>query len=550
MANNVRDEKTPTYISPDYGQMIKQQTNGAIVEAFTAALFDRRTKFNVKTLITMFRNLIIMLLVKSAVEDTKGYVDTFKFTSMNPFKFFIQRVFKVKHVNFVIARVSGEKSDAKATDGKVTDGASRWMYEGKYLNTNLLKNYMEKKSVYIDQPGQYYINSFGYLIKINVTANSIAFIVPDLQNQKYEVESNIIRNSVDISFGSKTQVLKCSATSIQSPVPQFEPLAYSVAFETDNYCKLKRALDRYFIMNDEVSANAQPYTINFDGPPGTGKTTFCSYIAASGIFDVCVIVNMLQFTKNPFSSFLSSFKSKIDPMIKEINGKQPKLLIMFDEIDKWIDSHIENHICDLRDKSKVSKQSTGSGGDGKNGGQTVIENIKEMTLEEENDERRRRRHEFFDTLLMLIDGNIYPSNRTYVFIFNTNHYDKLFDMEKLHEKYHALVNRFERYTFALGEKKDIVKYFDNVRSRLRETLLKTDITNEKSEQIKQSLNGIIEAPEDVYDGIPTDIKLSYRDLHKNFRASGFDIMRTISIISNNHKNPGTVNAISKCIELN
>lgn len=519
MAN--KDNNNPTFIGPDYGQMMKQSTNSAIIEHFMGILLNKTGKFDAKTFLHLFRGVILAIIVKTAIEESKSFMDTMKFTNFNFVRYLIQCI-RVRHKTFVLYKYS-ENTKPEAT-------VTKWTYDERLINSNLMKTYLEKKGVFIEQPGNYYFPSGGYLIKTIISPNSISFVVPELPTCINEVEINIIRNSFDISFGSSTQVYRGTAMSASSHVPNLELMAYSSAFETDNYRKLKNALRRFVTVTKQVQQTAVPYVLNFDGPPGTGKTTFCSYLASTDIVDVCLIINMVQFNKCAFSQFLNALKSKFEPLIKDISGNSPTILIMFDEIDKWLDSYVDNQIIEIRDKSKVTKQATGAPTDSKSGAPAVVENFKEMTTEEELEKRKNLRHEFFDTLLALVDGLFYPTNRTYILIFNTNHFGRMFDMSTLAEKYHALVNRFERYRFDKGTKRDIINYFNNTVKKVEQTLESKDLTTEKKKEIAESLSGTLNVDPQIYEKLPNDIRISYRDLNKNFRASGYDIRKTIDQI--------------------
>ena len=114
-------------LGPDYGQLIKSQTNSAIIEAFLSFLFSKNTKLNIKNLTIMTRNLFIIIVVKFLLDDTKSYLDTIKITNLNIFRYFYQYI--------------------RYSEGKYefTQIGCKWVYANKHISINTLTPYLEQK---------------------------------------------------------------------------------------------------------------------------------------------------------------------------------------------------------------------------------------------------------------------------------------------------------------------------------------------------------------------------------------------------------------------
>lgn len=91
MQSNGNGDNKNIIVGTDYGQLSRIHTNGAIVEVFISLLFSNK-KFNGETIIVMLRNMAILLLIKILLEDSKTYLDKFKFSDLTIIKYIYQRL--------------------------------------------------------------------------------------------------------------------------------------------------------------------------------------------------------------------------------------------------------------------------------------------------------------------------------------------------------------------------------------------------------------------------------------------------------------------------
>lgn len=504
MATNTitNTENKNIVVGPDYSQMVNLHTNGAIIEAFIAMLFSNKTKFNGSTISIMLRNMAILLFIKTILEDSKSVLDKFRFTNLSVMKYMYQRVW-YSTVNYEIVMV-----------GK------KWMYGDRCISINTLTSFLEHKSIYLSQPGIYYYYYMSYMVKVNISEKTIAFYIPNISCVIKHMD-DVIHKNEEIIFGSKTTVLKMAVTP--SNIIKLEPVQLVHAFKTSNYQLLEESIKTNFTMDAILKFPSPPYCVNFDGEPGTGKTTFASYIAVAGLFDRVVICNLMQVAQLNFQDFITNLEKQISNTSnkeRKIDEENEKILIIFDEIDKWLESYISGQIDKMRAEARSSKQSVA------NNVQT-IETVEKMTDKEEDEKRIQYRTEFLDHLYRLVDGHILPDTRKYVIIFNTNHFDSLF--VNMNKRFDALIDRFGKYKFEKINKQDIIHYLKCINNSLQSYLSNDDIKKKLNNDIFKE---IYINDESIFEKINDDIKISYRSLHKILRMNGFRIKNTITALNN------------------
>lgn len=496
-------------VGPDYGQMLKLQTNATIVEAFLSKLFSNNTKFNLPTVFVFVRNIITILFIKTLLEDSKSYLDSFKFTNLNMFRHFFQSI-RYSTYNYEFVMVCG-----------------KWMYGDNYISINTLTPFLEQKSIFISQPGTYYFEYRGYLIKVAVTDKKISFRVPNIEALKRFIEQDIIHKNKEIVFGGKTTMSRAILGS--SGVVRIEPIPLVYAFETDNYIKLEESIKNYFIVDSLLKFPTTPFCVNFDGEPGTGKTTFGSYIASSGIFDRIIVCNLIQASKTNFSDLINNLERQIavtSPKDKKSDGDSETILLIIDEIDKWLESYTANQIQNMREEARGKKQVMN---DNKTPGM-MLESFEKLTEEEEEDKRTFIKNDFLDQLYRLVEGNMFSDIRKYVIIFNTNNFNKLFN--KVDERFEALRDRFTKYMFCRIGKCAIVKYFECFRKKLLECEYLNNVDSRKIASIGiNNIKKLCEYDISLYDKIPDSISITYRTLFKLFRNNNFSVEQTINSLA-------------------
>lgn len=494
--NSVNPDNKNIIVGSDYGQLIRLHTNGAIVEAFISLLFSRKTKFNLGTIVIILRNISILLFIKILLEDSKSYLDQFKFTNLSFVKYTYQQLW-YSTVKYEIILVG-----------------NRWMFQNKLVSINTLTPFLEQKSIYPSQPGIYYYYVSSYLVKVLISDKKIIFSLPNIASM-VEHMNNVIHKNEEIIYGNKTIMSKINVPS--SNIIKLEPMRLVNAFPTSNYKNLEESITCNFIVDSLLKFPSPPFCINFDGEPGTGKTTFGSYIATSGIFDRIIICNLMQATSMNFQEFITNLERQIiNTSCKKTDVEHETILIIFDEIDKWLKSFTENQIHKIRDESHCKKQCSDN---------TQMVEICEKLTEKEEEEKKIHYHvDFLDQLYKLVDGHMLSDIRKYVIIFNTNDFTSLFS--GMDDRYIALRDRFEQYKFEKIGKDEIIhylKYFNNS--------LKNYSSLEMDAKKNLCINKII-CSEDYFEKISDDIKLTYRTLHKILQRHRFIIHDVIDVLKN------------------
>ena len=487
-------------VGPDYGNLMKQQTNTAIIEAFIALLFSKNTKFGFASFMVMIRNLFLIIMIKIALEESASHLDKFKFTNLNSVKYMYQRL-----------RYSEKRYDINLI-------SSKWTYDNRIISTSTLTPFLESKSIYLAQPGVYYYRNLSHLIKVTITPTKLTFAIPKIDSMIRYVEKEIINRYEEILFGGKTSMFRVIINNPNNMV-KIEPVQLSYAFPTDNYTQLEESIRNYFFINEVLKTQTVPFCVNFDGEPGTGKTTFSSHIASSGIFNKIYNCNLVQTTHLSFMETVNHLERQMNLTSKDKKptDENENVLIMFDEIDKWIESYINTQIHKLREEARGKKTLSKGGEKSEN---TVIETFEKLTPQEEEEKKIQLKSEFLDQLYKVIDGHVLSDVRKYVIIFNTNHFDTLFDGVD-QKKYHALRDRFQKYKFYKSGKQEVISYIKNIIAKMQEYIEKPDTTSEKRKIYQDSFRSLFNCDDSILSGIPNDIQISYRSLLKIVRNSCF-----------------------------
>lgn len=498
---NKQDNPTNVVAYPDYGELAKQQGNTTIIEHFLAFLFTNNKKLTVKSLMVLFRNLAIILFIKTILDDSKTYLDKFKFTNIDYLKYQYQ-FFKYSENKYEITLSSTNQ---------------KWSHNNMNICINSLTPYLESKSIYISQPGTYYYSFQSFLVKVVTTNNKITFHVPDVVALTRHI-NDILDRHKEILLGNKTNMLKATVMPVSDAI-QFNSTGLTYSYETPNYKKLYESLEGNFMINSMLNMGRTPYCVNFNGPPGTGKTTFGSYIANKALFDRIILYNLVQSSKVDFTTILTGLENKINNQKndKKPNGELETILLIFDEVDKWLDSHINYKIDTFRNEARKKTETVGSNNE------KTTESFTKLTEEEENDKRRQIHCDFLDKLYTLCDGQCLKDDKRYVIIFNTNDFDSLF--ENMGAKYDATRDRFQQYTFVKSNKQDIINITNGIR-----TTLKTEIEKTDKKILMSVMSNIIDFDESAYDVIPEDIEITCRSLFKILTDNSFNMPKSFECI--------------------
>ena len=182
----------------------------------------------------------------------------------------------------------------------------------------------------------------------------------------------------------------------------------------------------------------------------------------------------------------------------------------------------------MRDEARVTKQSNGgSAGGDKNTG-TIIEGFQKLTPEEEQEKKNQLRFTFLDQLYNVVDGHTLKNNKKYVIIFNTNHFDNMFVGSP--ERFNALKDRFQKYEFKKLRKREIINYINYVNDCFKNY----DLTEEDKNILLSDtfdVDNLCVSNTNIYDDIPNDMVVSFRNLQKILRANHFNINRVVEHLS-------------------
>lgn len=489
----------------NYEQIISRQTNTVIMEAVSRFLFSGDVKFNLVSTLHLLRTIIIILFVKNVLEDS--FFDKFKIKDMSFVKYLIQRQLYSEKIYEIISI------------------QNKWKYNDTIISANTLAPFFETHGVIINIPGTYYYRYMGRIIKVIATIRKITIAIPDITKLSTYVEIDIIKHNEEICLGGKTTMYR--VTLAMNDAIKLEPSQATYAYNTNNYDALKNMIQKHFLLDTVFKQYNQPFSINFNGPPGTGKTTFGSFIAMSGIFNRIILFNLVAASKIEFKQLFVN----LERVIIQSNAKDKKpdeenesILLIIDEVDKWLESYIENKINIIREESR-KKTSTS---DKTAVVASTVEFVK-LTVNEEDDKRVQLKNEFLDQLYNIVDGNSLSDTKKYVIIFNTNDFDKIF--RNTDKRYNALRDRFSRFEFKNNDKDSIIKYLQNIRTKVTEELDKhktngmRTLSNENFE-ILQKL--FLQFDEGKYNQIPDNIDISFRGLSQIIRTCGFNLECVIS----------------------
>lgn len=498
--NTKQIEPTNVVAYPDYAQISRQHTNSSIIEYFIAFLFTKGTKINCKSIMLIVRNFVIILIIKILLEESKTYLDKFKFTNIEYVQYYYQRLMN-----------SEQRYD-------IINVSNKWIYNDKKISIPNLTPFLELKKIYIQQPNTYYYQYNNFLIKVIVTTNAITFCVPNVSSVIRYMDE-VLDKYQEILLGSKTSMIKVTLSPYN--VVQFTPMKLMYTFETDIYLGLYESLKSTLMKDIVLNLRQAPLCINFNGETGSGKTTFGPYIAGKGIFDRIILYNLLQSSSMDFKSIVLDLEKIITTQSpKKPDGEQEIILLIFDEVDKYLNSYINNKIDSFRNDARMKKETKQSNET------TVLESYTKLTEEEEIDKKKQLKLDFLDKLYNLCNGEMLKSDKKYVIIFNTNHFNNLF--EDSGPYYDALRDRFQPYEFIKSTKKDVIKFIEGIKNKIAN--ITTNDFNDFN-NLNKDVKNVVDFDEKLYDEIPDNIQISYRSLTKILTDNCFDIAKSIHSLS-------------------
>lgn len=472
-------------VGPDYTQMVQAQSNSAILNCVINWIFKPETTFTVGTVTHMSVIVVALITVKTMLENSSKYIDTMQIVDHTYMKYLWQRC----------------RHHYTSTDIFLLQ--DKWMYDNKgktlALSTDALSTYFSRRDIYINVPGSYYFNFRLYVINVVISKQTIKIRYPDIQILQNAVFDDMVypNRTSETSDGTQLYQLSCTVA------PKLEPMRATCAFSTRNYRELEETIKNYFLTGSCLGAPITPLGIFFRGPPGTGKTSFGSYISSSKIFDKIVLCNMVPVTSNSLKEFIGLVERQLTNNAKSETLEHKKILLIMDEIDKWILGRIDAKITAMREEARKKSET-------KEGEAKIL--FDKLTPDEENAHRKQLLNDFFDQLYALINGNMTMGSRKYAFILNMNGYDELFG--NIDKKYGALLDRFSKFDFNYIGKPEIIEYLENCAQQMRKKANDPELDSlMKGNTLIQSFDRL--SP-DVYDPIPDGIRISYRELYSIF----------------------------------
>jgi hypothetical protein len=489
-------------------KMAKEANNSVIIEKFVSYLLSN--DLSMKDLPKMMLKTGGALAFKELIDNGSKYIDNMKFTDASFVKYYIQYL-KYGEESFIIRRIS---SDKKWCSG-----------ENNFISQDTLKPFLEGKGIYADRPGTYYMYYRFYLIKVKITNDMIEFCIPKIGVVNDFIKIDILTKHREHTHGSMTKVYKLQLTTADSTVFKPEQIRPTDAFSTKNYQQLETILKNSQTYNELAKSPTTPLAINFDGKPGTGKTSFASYISARGVFHRIFLVNLVQSRSLKFLEMIRAMERTIETTKDKTFEGEEQVLVVFDEVDKYLDSATEHEINKKREEARVTKESVD-----KDGKPVATTKAEKMTEQEEIDLRLTLKCDFMDDLYKLVDGHVLSDNRRYVLIFNTNHFERMFSFNGKKEvaaKYEALRSRFTRFEFNEVGRLEIGYWMDSICEtiRMRAAQRKEPLNDDFDMQAISSYDHALLA------AVPKDFMISYRNLFKVLRNNAYNLNQTLRFVA-------------------
>jgi len=261
-------------------------------------------------------------------------------------------------------------------------------------------------------------------------------------------------------------------------------------FPYKKYNNLCGIIKNYFEINNLIN-NKRPVALVLNGPPGTGKTSFCDYISQQNICKNIIKINLMNFVNKDFVTISNSIKQSF-----QINDGY---LICFDELDKYFNVFLQNKIKSLTTNIEDEDEDEDKG-KGK------------INVKTDTDLLIRETSILLTELYKLIDGDELPYN--VVFVFCANNFNTIFKYASDH--FDALKDRliYENiYAYSIDDVYQFLiyynKFFHNTERHLPE------------EKINKCINEL-----------PSDTLITARKLYQLLIKNHYNIIETIQNIPN------------------
>lgn len=491
----------------DYDRIARLSTTNQIIDTLVKSVFEIDL-CNIRKILTLVRNLVLVLVIRDLVEDCKKYLDKFDFRKLLVVRYWYQWLFY------------------RQTTTQLQKVQKHWIMkqsdEEMKLSHSALNTVLSKYHIDLNTPSTYYFSEAGYLLRVVVREQEIIIHAPQHRTIQQFLSRTLEFCKENVS-DSSTAIYRVKMQG--AGCPTLAPLSIIHAVETENYKRLSVSIAKYFVIDEFVVNNSVPLTINFNGPPGTGKTTFSSYIAPKNLFDIICLFNMVQASNQEFAAVLRNVFAALDKQVDALDlehNKAPRTLLIIDEFDKWLDSYINWAIDDLNNKA-MKKVSTSSSDK-----PSMVINYEKMSPEDEKFKRKQLREKALDELYNFLENQTCSSKRTYrlVLVFNTNHFERIF--HEVDAKYDALKNRFQKYQFGNIGKNEVVEYIKGIHTKIEHAYEVGTITGLLKKQTNQLLK---ELKVDDFDDLPEELALDYRTLQTVMNMCCYNVKAVVKELS-------------------
>ena len=507
------DNKVTIQSAPDPMVMAQMSTNKAILE-FALKNIPSFQKNFAKTMLAYgsFGSSIAFAMVLKNLLESK-VVEKFSITDFDFVNYYWQKVvYRHPEQTYEIIKV-GEK----------------WVYKDKIMSSGALSTALEAKQIFMNQPGSYYFRSWdSKMVVVDVTSDRILIKAPALTRITDSLDQ-IMKSCEVIVQNSSTIMVRCtmSPTEMVNVTPQ----SPTYSFETTNYRMLKNLIKSNFRMSKTMKFRKIPLSIIFDGEPGMGKTTFCNFMAGTGEADFIMLINLVQFKSLEFKEIVSKISKRINDQMKNVKATtEQTIIIQFDEIDKYFESYMEDHIMKIQDDARGKKEIKKGEGDKT---EEIITKSDKLTDEEIAAKKKHILNNFLNYLYEVCEGlSVLGSDRYYVIIYNSNHFDKLFNKDT-DVRYQALYKRFHKFHFSKIGKSDVIDFVKDLCEKTikseTEARLKAEADFVKYEGLNMDDYNI---SDEELDKIPSDIKISYRDISQILETCSYNMIKFVKLLQN------------------
>lgn len=442
----------------DHTSMLgKEATNAAILVPIVGFVIDlyRKKELNPRTMTDLAMLTAIIIMARQSVDKAGSFIDGIRLDKFYYIRYFFLRLrYGVKQYAITIKTPTQSDSSNKNQAKKylwIKQRPSGHPEEIKINETSLQSMVQNYGSINInhDNGSFYFQMKHNIVVSINIKPDTIIFYVPN--HHQYITKFDEIMEK-ELVINTDITVADVFIMAIDGRSPKFTARSKitegkKFVFFNQTYTNLIGTINRGVACRDATQGMQTAGCYALKGPPGLGKTFFIEcYASTEGSFTTILIVRMETMVNiTSSSSGTSPVACSLAEIFKAIeantwpgkgqtgNDGNPiplKILLVLDEIDKYLEKYIRAMIeKERKENTKVKEASTGSG-KGKDGQDQQVTNIttiqEKLTEEEITNIRILHKTEFCNALKGLWDGNFLPSFTAVTLLMNVNDFDTMF----------------------------------------------------------------------------------------------------------------------------